>query len=198
MQNNAIPPPYFNVERPAHFRVRPDLIEELCVPEIARASLPKTEKQYSAWRQISNIRADQFPLERTVSMRTKPYEATDRYILRPLILAGQARVSTTILDAHGIGVFCESGGLWDFVINRAVEFAVWKRLEEPVARAMLLPNVGRASHTTNVYATWTIGYERRTGLCTLLARDHGDTERLYLAREGCFYTPFPEANEPLF
>jgi hypothetical protein len=118
-----------------------------------------------------------------------PYQPTARYLLHPAILPGGVRVQNILTDGRGWSVRCERYGLYDFVINRAVEYAVRRGYEEGRARALFLPKPGGKECQGRQHGEWSIGYECATGFCTILVRCREGTESRYLAGQPGYFIP---------
>ena len=117
-------PSYRSAPRSAHFRMRPDLIEELCIPDAFARTLPRTPAEHARWLAHWGLSATEAPFEGIQPFIGRPYELTARYILHPAILPGSGLLLNIMTDGRGWSVCCEPGGLFSFVIDRAVEFVV--------------------------------------------------------------------------
>ncbi len=182
---------------PAHFRLRTDLIEELCVPDAFVRTLPRTPEAHARWLAFWNRSADEIQFGSIRPFVGRPYEATARYLLHPAILPGSEHIQNVLTDGRGWSVCCELGGLYEFVIDRAVEFAVSRGCPKPNTRAAFYPAYTGKAERVRRHARWAVGYERSTGLGTILWREQDDTEARYLAGEPGYTVPaFGCAGEP--
>jgi hypothetical protein len=181
--------PYFLVARPAHFRFRPDLPEELCVAESMIRLLPRSEERHKEWLRICGHSAKEFPLAKMVARAGKPYQLTSRYVLQAVVLPGNSQHTNLITDGNLWSLACEYGGLFQFVIDRAVELSVFLGLKPETAQAMFVAAVGPGPATTRGYSRWAVGYECASGLCTILAADHAGTTRTFLEGRYGYFTP---------
>jgi hypothetical protein len=183
---------YFLVPRPAHFRVRPDLPEELCVADSMTRSLPRTEHSHKAWLRICGHTAKEYPLARMASLADRPYELTNRYVLHAVTLPGNVQHTNLITDQNLWSAVSEFGGLFQFVIDRAIELAVYLGVEPGTAQGMFVSPAGPTPATARGHSLWAIGYERVSGLGTILAAHRPGTIRTFLEGRSGYYTPFRE------
>jgi hypothetical protein len=184
------PKPYFQVARPAHYRFRTDLIEELCVADSMARLLPKTPEQYEAWLRICGLKPEKFPLARMQLLAARPYEMTPRYVFQAVALPGNSEHTNLVTDGNSWAVACEFGGLFWAVIHRAIELAVFLGVKPETAQEMFVAAAGPGPFTGRRQSKWAVGYERKTGLCTILAADHAGTILTFLDGRAGFYTPF--------
>ncbi len=191
------PPEYFNVERPAHFRVRGDLIEELCGGEAISRLLPRNEAQYRHWLTVTGNPAGGYPLIHFHEHVGKIYEPTLRYALHQAILPGYEHPVNILTDGRGWSGWVDYGGLFDFVLLRAVEFAESHGFSPPYPTENLFRKRESNAGSVALRANWFVGYERGSGLCTLLERG-GDSETLFLAGRSGYWTPPFEEGDPIF
>ncbi len=189
-------PGYLTAPWPAHFRLRTDLVEELCLPDAYARTLPKTPEEYAPWIVRWGITAKEVPFEPIRSALGSPYALTPRYVLRPTILPGGAAIQNVATDGRGWSVCCELGGLYDFVINRAAEFVAAIGREAAQARADFYPKVEKNPGLKSSYGKWAIGYEYATGLGTILWPEQSETVALYLAGQGGYLVPNFEETAP--
>ena len=187
-------PDYFKIARPAHFKTRPDLIEELCVAEEMMRILPKNEKERQRWLSRSGQPAGKFSLSTLLACHGHPYVPTERYILSCVVLAGYNFPVHVLRDGRGWAICCEHGGLFAFVVHRAIECAVQLGLDSKTARASFIPTCDKSPAAVRRPALWSIGYDR--GVCTILASSVSETDELYLARKNGYHVPFLE--DPIF
>ena len=184
--------PYFLVHRPAHFRLRPDLPEELCVADSMTRLLPRTEQRHKDWLRICGHAAKEYPLARMAPLANQPYELTNRYVLQAVTLPGNVQYTNLITDGNHWSVACEYGGLFQSVIDRAVELAVYLGLQPEAAQGMFVSPAGPKPATSRGHSRWAIGYERISGLSTILAADRPGTIQTFLGGRSGYYTPFRE------
>jgi hypothetical protein len=171
--------------------MRKDVVEELCLAEQILRTLPRAQKEYEVWLRAGGYSAKELPFADLQSRATKPYQLTERYVLKAPVLPGRLYRSNVITDGNLWPFLTEQGGLFDFVINRAVEFCVslGMRHEDANDCFRLNPRKEPCGYVRNPF--WAVGYERGTGLCTILELNSDETERLYLqGRPG--YSPFAD------
>jgi len=186
-------PDYFNVARPAHFKIRTDLIEELCVPEEMMRLLPRNEEARQHWLGISGQPAVKFPLAELQKFYGRAYEPTARYILRGVVLKGNNYPINVLRDGRGWAIACEGQGLFAFVTRRAIECSVRLGLDRITARACFIPTCDQTPAAVRRNAPWAIGFDQ--GVCTILSSELGDTEELFLAGRSGYYVPFLDENK---
>jgi hypothetical protein len=184
--------PYFQVERPAHFLARKDVVEELCLAEQILRTLPKAQKEYEVWLQASGYSAVELPFADLQSRAAKRYERTERYVLKSPVLPGRLHRTNVITDGNLWPFVTEQGGLPEFIINRAVEFCVSLGMRHGDANDCfrLNPRKEPCDYVRN--APWAVGYEKGSGYCTILEMNCEETERLYLQGRPGYLTPFAD------
>ncbi|OIQ80947.1 hypothetical protein GALL_372880 [mine drainage metagenome] len=185
-------PTHFDVPRPAHFRIRPDLIDELCIPDAMRATLPYLDKHYGRWIARFGLDPNENPASDIILPAGRPYRVTRRYVLCTAVLPGQISKSNLVIDSVSRTVECEKGGLFQFVFLRALQFAIAQDMEGKVAFGKLLVPGQDKPVASRIDAPWAIGYDTVTGYCTLLIAEHASSIRLYLEGNGGYYIPWPE------
>jgi len=193
MNPNSKPPapPYFIVNGPGHFRVRPDLLEELCFAQAMIESLPRTFTAYRQWLQLCGLSENGHPYDKVQDETDYGYFPEGRVVLHTAVLPGQLHRCHLITDTHRWSARCEGAGLFEFVMLRAVEFASWRGIPKKAAWDYLhapsepKPNPGPMRHM----AQWSVGFDRLTGVCTILARTHEETESLYLSGKSGYFSP---------
>ena len=156
---------------PAHFRARDDLIEELCVPEAFARTLPRTKEAHAQWLVHWGLSAAEAPFEVIQPFIGRPYEPTLRYILHPAIFPGSELLFNIMTDGRGWSVCCEPGGLFSFVIDRAVEFVVGRGYERERMRGMFHPKIEHNPGPKLRHGWWAVSYERTSGFCTIVPHD---------------------------
>jgi hypothetical protein len=184
--------PYFLVPRPAHFRLRPDLLEELCIADSMARLLPRTEQSHKAWLRICGHEAKEYPLARIAALADRPYDLTNRYVLQAVTLPGNVQHTCLMTDKNLWSVACEYGGLFQFVIDRAIELAVFLGLNAEAAQGMFVSPAGPKLAATRRHSRWAVGYERISGFGTILAADRPGTIQAFLEGRSSYYTPFRE------
>jgi hypothetical protein len=152
--------------------------------------LPRTEQRHRAWLRICGLSASECPLAKMLPLAERPYELTNRYVLQAVVLPGNAQHTNLLTDGNLWSVACEYGGLFEAVIDRAVELSVFLGLRPETADAMFVAAVGPGPATTRLQSPWAIGYERANGCCTILASDHPGTIRTFLEGRAGFFSPF--------
>ncbi len=185
---------YFKVSRPAHFRVRPDLIEELGLPDHILGTLPTTIQEHDTWLKWTGFDAALVPFASLPVHTAAQYKMTARYVLKSPVLPGRLRYMNVILDGNFWVCRSEYGGLFDHVILRAVEFALTMGLPRDHALRLFRAGPLREAREEVSGPTWGVGFEAGTGLCTILALKHEGTEQLFLRGRPGYYTPFPDPN----
>ncbi len=176
-------PPYFFVPAPAHFCVRPDLIEELCAGEAILRQLCRTEKGYKYWHALTGNSATAPTLAQLRGYSGRGYTCTPRYILRYAVLPQTKAYHAVVVDQREWPGFVEPVGLFDFVFRRAVERIVFENIHEFYPRERLYPARQHNASEAPRFADWSLGYEVRSGHCTLLDRTRADSEFRFLQGE---------------
>ena len=161
---------------PAHYRMRIDLIEELCIPEAFARTLPRTPEEHARWLAMWSLSADRVPFDSIRSVIGRAYEPTAHYLLQPAIFPGHDYIQNVLTDGRGWSVCCELGGLYDFVVARAVQFCVSRGHQTAKAQSLLHPKVERNSGPGRKCGWWAICYERATGFCTVVPSNKGMEE----------------------
>ena len=174
-QNPKVPS-YLTAPWPAHFRMRTDLIEELCVPEAFARTLPRTPEEHARWLTLWDQSADQVPFHSVRPYIGRPYEPTAHYLLQPAIFPGQDYIQNVITDRRGWSVCCELGGLYDSVVARAVQFCGSRGHQMAKAQSLFYPKVERNLGPGRKCGWWAIRYECGTGLCTIVPSNKGGEE----------------------
>ena len=180
-----------NVPSPGHFRVRTDLLEELGFPETMVRSLPFNESDYLRWLWMSGQPQVKYPLDYLQECRSHPDFRSERHVLSCAILPGRKRPSCFVTDVRGCVAWCEPGGLFQFVLDRAIDCAQRFGFYEIEARTCLIP-VAHNKVLKRSTAKWSIGYAS-DGICTVLARTDPETEQRYLEGDDDFQVPFDES-----
>jgi hypothetical protein len=184
--------PYFLVRRPAHLQLRPDLPEELCVADSMTRLLPRTEQSHKAWLRICGHAAKKYPLAMMASLSNRPYEPTNRYVLQAVTLPGNVQHTNIITDGNLWSVVCEYKGLFQSVIDRAIELTVHLGVDPGAAQGMFVSPAGPKPAATRGHSRWAVGYERISGLGTILAAHRPGTIQTFLEGRSGYYTPFRE------
>ena len=174
-QNPRVPS-FLTAPWPAHFRMRTDLIEELCVPEAFARTLPRTPEEHARWLTLWDQSADQVPFHSVRPYIGRPYEPTAHYLLQPAIFPGQDYIQNVITDRRGWSVCCELGGLYDSVVARAVQFCGSRGHQMAKAQSLFYPKVERNLGPGRKCGWWAIRYECGTGLCTIVPSNKGGEE----------------------
>jgi hypothetical protein len=168
---------HLSAPEPAHFRMRRDLVEELCIAETFAYTLPRSPDEHARWLMKWGISAAEVPFHTIASAIGRPYEPTPRYIFHPAILPGRTSVNNVVTDARGWSVSCEFGGLYDFVFARAVQFCESRGHQRSKVQALFYPKLERNPEPRCRYGWWAIEYECATGFCTILPRTKGEANR---------------------
>ena len=169
-------PDYLTAPWPAHFRLRTDLLEELCIPEAYARTLPRTPEEHTRWLTMWGLPADRVPFDSIASVIGRAYEPTAHYLLQPAIFPGHDYIQNVLTDGRGLSVCCELGGLYDFVVARAVQFCVSRGHQTAKAQSLLHPKGERNSGPGRKCGWWAICYERATGFCTVVPSNKGMEE----------------------
>ena len=173
---NPKAPDYLTAPWPAHFRMRTDLLEELCISEAYARTLPRTPEEHARWLAMWSLSADRVPFASIAPFIGRPYEPTTHYLLRPAIFSGQSGIQNVFTDGRGWNVCCELGGLYDFVVARAVQFCVSRGHQHSKVQAMLYPKFGMNPGPERRHGWWAIRYEQATGFCTVVPSNKGMEE----------------------
>jgi len=142
-------------------------------------TLPKTEKAHTHWLSLCGFTAKDYPFVKVLEETDLRYQATNRVLLYTSVLPSQSHRTNLIKDAHGWSVPCEPGGLFEFVLLRAVEFAAWRGFPKKDAWDYLHANNGVNTTPFRRIAAWSVGYDRTQGSCTILSNEPKD-EAAYL------------------
>jgi hypothetical protein len=94
-------PFHLNAPSPAHIRLRPDLVEELCIAEGFDRTLPRTQLAYARWTARWGDSVDEVPFEAMERLLGPSYELTERFVLRPAILHDSDWLQNVVTDGHG-------------------------------------------------------------------------------------------------
>ena len=190
---NPLPPPYFKFNGTGHFFIRPDLLEELCYKEALEASLPTDNASHARWLKRHGLKAEEYSLGkiRDDSCHLIPQGEDQRYILHAPVLPGNRYRSCLVTNSLGYSASCEGLGLFEFVLLRAMAYAAWRGVAQKTAWDYLhatSPKEREAS-SPRISPKWGVGFERATGLCTILAIGETNTESLFLAGKPGYYIP---------
>ena len=189
--------PYFLVDRPAHFRFRRDLIEELCIGEAMARSLPKSIETYQAWLEVCGLTPMDYTLSELKKAAAQPYQPTERFVLQTVIRRGNMQVSNILSDGNRWAVVCENYGLFQAVMDRALELADLLGYAPEKMRDKFVIKAKDNAKNFLRFPAWAIGYERGTGLCTVLDVEHPESKKHYLAGRGGYFTPWSEPLNPI-
>lgn len=190
--SNSNPPVgrYFSAEKPYAYRSHPSVPEELCVCERMPSSLPESRPQYEAWVKFCELTPEQMPHAKVLEAKRKPYALTKRYLLRSVVLPGRRYVSNIITDAQGFSLICEPLGLFDWVLFAGAHYSAAHGMDLEFARGMFRPKALPEPAKQRVNPTWGVGYETGTGLCTILALERPESQRLFLGgQSGGYFVP---------
>jgi len=179
------------LDGPGHFRVRPDLLEELCFRQAMLESLPRTPSTYKHWLRLCGFTEEEYPYHEIMDFTHEGYLPSGRTVLHTAVLIGETHRRHLITDENHWSARCEGAGLFSFVMLRAVAFAAWHGVSQKDAWDCLHvahgepPNPGPSRRMPR----WSIGYDPKNSLCTILAREHPGTEALYLAGKPGYHVP---------
>ena len=157
-----------------------------------RATLPYTRKHYDQWLDRFGLDAEKHPPGDIILPAGRTYQPTRRYVLCTAVLPGRLLRNNLLFDAKWRTVICESGGLFQFVVIRALEFAIAQGMDGHVAFHKFVVPGQNAPSDKRICAPWAIGYDTVTGHCTILVTEQEDSARLYLEGKGGYYIPWPE------
>lgn len=190
---NPPPPPYFKLKPPGHFYIRTDLLEELCYSEALEASLPTNKNSHAQWLNRLDLKAEEYPLEKIREDNNHPLPPGDfdRYILHAPVLPRNRHRSYLVTNRLGYSAECEGAGLYEFVMLRAVAYAAWRGFSREKAWHALHATSPkeRDASSPRISPKWSVGFDRSTGLCTILAHAKPDTPALYLAGNPNYFVP---------
>ena len=176
-------PFYLTAPGKAHFRLRPDVIEELCIADAFARTLPRSPEEHARWLAKWGRSAADVPYQSIALAIGRPYELTPRYVLHPAILPGWDYLSNVITDGRGWSVMCEFGGLYEFVFARAVQFCESRGYDRCKVREQLFPKLEKNPGPQCRYGRWALEYERATGFCTIVPQAGGRFVRRDCAAE---------------
>ena len=195
-QPQPLPPPYFKFSGPGHFFVRPDLLEELCYNEALENSLPQGDASHALWLKRFGFNKTEYTLGKIWddNLHLVPQDEDKRYILHAPVLPGNRHRSYLVTNSLNYSAFCEGPGLFEFVMLRAVSYAAWRGVARKTAWDYLHATSAkeREASSPRISPPWSVGFERTTGLCTILASGEPSTEALFLAGKPGYSVPqFP-------
>ena len=182
--------PYFEVETPFHFRLRPDLAEELCVRDAIEQSLPQTPAQHAHWLRVCGLSEAEAPLAKIQRWQAPSDPSTSRFVFESVVLPGRLDYTNVVTDETLAVGPLEYHRLVDFVFARAVEYAVWRGMSAAVANGCLRPRRLAAPAAQRTVPLWAIGYHSGSGLSVVLVADDPDSIRCFLAGEPDYRTAF--------
>jgi hypothetical protein len=182
MSENTTPPapPYFSSGAEGHFRIRPDLLEELCFEEAMTLALPKNEKAYARWLNLCGFTAKDYSFIRILEETDLRYQPTNRVLLHTAVLPGHSHRTSLISDARRWSAPCEPGGLFEFVLLRAVEYVGCCGFSRKHAWDCLHVRPEHNRSPLRKMAPWSVGYDQTTGFCRVLYHEPAETEARYL------------------
>ena len=160
------------------------------MPEIMFRNLPRTEEQHQAWLRFCGLVPVSYPLETLKPFVGRVYQPTQRYVLQTVLMPNRLQATNVITDGNLWAVPTEFGGLFDFILLRAVALAAYYGVPPDQAKARLFLQDRKTPDNSRRYAEWAIGYERGTGLCTILEVNRGETKRHFLEGSGGYFTPW--------
>ncbi len=182
-------PTYFEVPKPAHFRVRSDLLDELGAHEAIQRFTPHNEKSYRYWLGVTGLPEVRYPLATLSAEAAKPYQRTQRYVLRQIVAPGEDLPLNIVTDGNRRTGVLEFGGLFDFVFFRAAEFASYYRYRRSVALGYFYPKREPNTGATRRLAPWALGYEPAEGRCTILAQSREGSVGRFLDGQPGYLVP---------
>lgn len=184
-------PNYLVAPHPAHFRFRSDLLDELCISEAMQRALRRNEEAHARWKQIHGFSVHEFPFSK-LNDRPAPYRPSRRYVLTRAVTPLSRRTTNFVTDGDQLTIACATAGVFQFVFDRALEFSTWNGFPKDFACQRLHPGRRFNKAAVRQLADWCVGYDSVTGFCTILARNCGPTEKLFLEGVGGYYTPIFE------
>ncbi|WP_221031711.1 hypothetical protein [Actomonas aquatica] len=175
---------YLQVDQPWHFRVRPDLIEELCLPDKMYRELPRTASSYSLWRQLGGYQPWHAPFRDMAEHHRLGYLPTRRWAFGIFVPPQENLGRAIAIDARGWWVEVEFRGVLHFVYRRAVEFLLSYGYTRAESYSLLgngqRPAGGRRDNLLSPRSY--IGYEAGSGLCQVVKPVMNEELRRYLQR----------------
>jgi hypothetical protein len=188
-----IPPPYFKLKSPGHFYIRTDLLEELCYKEALEGSLPTDHNSHARWIKLHGLKAEEYTLGKIWddNCHLIPQGEDKRYILHAPVLPQNRSRSYLVTNSLGYSAVCEGAGLFEFVMLRAVAYAAWRGVAQATAWHYLHATSpkDREANSPRISPKWGVGFERETGLCTILAISEPNTEARFLAGKPGYFVP---------
>lgn len=172
MENSNLPKNriYLRVPEPWHFRVRPDLIEELCLADRMAYALPGSRSTYTLWRQLGGQESWHAPFSEMKEHLELGYLPTTRWVFGIVMFPGDNQGTPIAMDARGWWTQCPWPGLLLFVFRRAVECLATYGYTSGDANKVLVPRPRpkNPSRDEIVYPRCYLGYETGTGLCQIV------------------------------
>lgn len=168
-------------------------MDELCYKEALEASLPTDSASHARWLNRHGLKAEEYPLGEIWddNCHLIPQGEDKRYILHAPVLPRNRYRSYLVTNSLGYSADCEGAGLYEFVLLRAVAYAGWRGVARKTAWDYLhatSPKEREAS-SPRISPNWSVGFERDTGLCTILASEEPNTEALFLAGKPSYHIP---------
>lgn len=164
-------PAYLKVPAPWSFRMRPDLLDELCLQDVAAYQLPHDEASYWRYLRVSGADETSCPYSGLRALCAHPFAANGRCIFSSVLLVGSLNPSVLARDASGRVLLLEPQGLSASILDRAIEFAVHNQVQPGIARMSLISTGSTTPSDKRFPAKWTVGYDAGASCCILLVRD---------------------------
>ncbi len=182
-------PHYFLTNCSDHFSLRPDFLHEILCHGFRLCQSPKDQISFDRWRTICAPSHGNLSFEQARILARGLKRDPDRVILVPVILRGEQQQRALIISPDWVRVSYAMEGIIEFVFHRAREYSHW--LGWPIERVALMfkPHVFGRSKDLSAIASYAVGYDSKTGGCTILARYKEDTEARYLDGRGGYYVP---------
>lgn len=180
MSNQSPVPHYFDVTRPWHFRARPDFAEEICLVDAAESSLPRTSATFSLWQKATPSSPNFQSYAGFSTALAQGYRPSRRLLLQPIVLDGEESTTGVIVDAKGWWTPVPFEGLYLSIFHRAAELMCLKGLKFERFSRLLDPTLSPKSRQGWRVAPVCVGYERGSGLCSLLASDREESRDAFI------------------
>jgi hypothetical protein len=180
-------PDYFDVPEPWFFRCRPDLTVELGLSDEFMRRWPKDGEMLRRLCAFSGYPEDKFAFDKFDTSNPMFYISGTRHVLLRTTLPGREDTHCLVMSSGNWSVPVEPA-LVTFVLERAIEFLVYEGIEPETSRYWFEGERGKNGGTIRRTTPCGVGYERGSGLCTILILGNG-SEQKFLRGDSDFVVP---------
>ena len=173
-------PPHFRVPAPWYFRIRPDLLEELCYFEELGQSVPCTDSAYRLKRwalPVWDWHWDETALRRSLLQDVK---LPERVLLQAVVLPGENEITAAVIDRRGWWTEVQYSGLFASVFERAAWLMRQRGLSESEISKLLDPRTSKSFRHGARVARVSVGYDRQSARCSLLVSGVADSDGAFV------------------